>query len=535
MAIEQQIKPEMNTREGKAPSCDKFIKEGDRLYRQHLDVGERCNLLDEALNEYSRALEREPELPDVTVQMAKIFMRQGQYAKAERYAKKALKLSQDSIQLHRGAKRAIYREAFYVLGQIHYQHANHEKAVSMYLAAIQTGGLKSCRARIGMFQARREASSREASKLKALGHALQAFYALVTGLMLFPFEQERMAAGHLMILIPQLMLAWLAEEFGSMESALQRYLDIYRHYPGLSSVGLIIGDIYMDRAQPEKAQYWFERVIEKHPSNAEAHQHLARLYERQEDYPEMIRVYEKLSRLRPGNPHVVCNLANAYYYNQQYKEALGCYETALHLGTENHWKAMVAQSMANIYADYMQNSEAAVAYYEMAKTLDPKEVENYIQLGLMYFQKDDFINAELIYRKAIKLAPENPRLYSNMGYLRWMEGDIDSAVHYYEKAIELDDGYEIPLNNLGVIYLDTLGKVHRAIELFEKATKVNENYALAYYNLGRAHSFINHRLEAAHNFRIAQDLNRYSRELDNDELTARIANLFDPCEMEALD
>ena len=109
---------------------------------------------------------------------------------------------------------------------------------------------------------------------------------------------------------------------------------------------------------------------------------------------------------------------------------------------------------------------------------------------------------------------------------------MPDAIQLYEKAISLDCGYEIPVNNLGVIYLDMLGQVHKAIEYFEQALTIDPDYALAYYNLGRAYSFLDLRLEAAHCLRRAQELNLYTRELDNDELTARITHLFDTCEME---
>ena len=107
-----------------------------------------------------------------------------------------------------------------------------------------------------------------------------------------------------------------------------------------------------------------------------------------------------------------------------------------------------------------------------------------------------------------------------------MAGDIDEAVQYYQRAIELDPFYEIPYNNLGVIYLDHVGKTHDAIQYLKKAVGLNENYALAYYNLGRAFSFINNRTEAAEYYRLAQELNEFTHELDDEELEARIYHLF---------
>jgi tetratricopeptide (TPR) repeat protein len=350
-----------------------------------------------------------------------------------------------------------------------------------------------------------------------------------------PFEKERMPFGYLLSILPRVLVAWAIEETGERQGALDRYLGIHRSFPGLANLGIVIGDIYREMGEMEKAACWFERVLAKHPGNLNAHFHLARLLEQREDFEAMAELYEKLAKLKPGDPHIHCNLANAYYYGQRFNDALVHYESALHLGTNPRWRAMVAQSIANIQADYQDNEDAAIAYYEMAKALDPSDVESYIQLGLLYFQKEDFANAELVYRKALAIAPNNPRLTSNIGYLRWMEGDIENAVNFYERAVSLDDSYEIPLNNLGVIYLDTLGQVQKAIDLFKRSIGINENYALGYYNLGRAYSFLDHRLEAANCFQIARNLNRFSRDLDNDELVERINSLFEACEQEIRD
>jgi tetratricopeptide (TPR) repeat protein len=505
-------------------SFQSSIRQGNRLYQKHLQPDEPSNCLSEALNEYSRALEQDANNPQTAVQMAKIFLRQGNYPKAENYAKKSLKMVNEQ-NLSRKIGASVRQEAYYIMGVIYFRQEELESAQRAFHQSVEAGPFTSCRARFGLFQTFRDMAFGRFYRFSALGPALQAIYSLITCLLLFPFEKERLSIPVLLLWIPRMLMAWVYEEMGMIDEALDQYLAIQRDYPGMGSVAIIIGDIYREKGEIEKACYWFEKVIHKHPGSLEAYYHLARTLEEKEDFAEMARVYEKLLRLKPADPHIYCNLANAYYYMQSYKDALANYEIALQLGTDQQWKAMVAQSIANIYCDYLQNNQAAIAYYHMARNLAPNEIENYIQLGMLYFQKEDYANAELIYRKAIRIAPDNARLHSNLGYLRWMEGDVEQAIQHYEKAISLDSGYEIPM----------LGEVHKAIELFQEAIEIDHHYALAYYNLGRAHSFLDNRLEAANCFRTAQELNQYSRELDNDELTARINHLFDTCEMELRD
>jgi tetratricopeptide (TPR) repeat protein len=504
---------------------------GDRMIKQYYapQCSESC--LDDALNAYAQAMEETPDSPLLNSRMSRVFFMKGQYDRAVAAAKKALTLAAQADNSH-PENRQARSEAHFIQGMIQARQGQLRPAEKLLHTASREAGLRSARIRFALFQAYRDQAMDALWNPRSVLYGAKAIGTLISSLVLLPFEPDRLPFAISMQLLPQLLMAWVMEETRRDEAALQRYLEIAANFPGLASAGLVIGDILREKGELAKARYWFKTVIQRHPANLDAHYHLAQVLEQEENYAEMAEVYQCLNRLKPNDPHINCNLANAYYYMQDYKQALSYYETALQLGKEPVWKGMVAQSIGNIYFDYLQNSQAALAYYQMARHFDPKDVENYVQIGMIYFQNDDHPNAELVYRKALTIAPENPKLYSNLGYLRWLEGDATGAIELYEKAISLDCGYEIPINNMGVIYLDMLGDVHRAIEHFKQAIALDENYSLAYYNLGRAYSFLDNRLEAAQCFQMAQELNQFSRDLDNDELAERIQRLFEPYELE---
>jgi tetratricopeptide (TPR) repeat protein len=515
MLIQKALQSAKPVEVNRSLSYQYFLQEGDKAYRQHLEPAEEGNLLEEALNAYSRAQEQAPDEPEVLARFAKVYYLQGNYEKAERYAQRTLNLSKQP---------AIQGQAYTILGAIAHHKGFYPEAIRTLVKAIRTNRL------LQGGTARWELYSTCCDAIRDQFHpyyALIGLYAFVTAALLLPFQKEGPSLAAYLLMLPTLLLAWFHEETGSYNRALRQCLDLHLHLPGSALLGNIIGSIYQKKGKIDEARHWFESVIQRHPGNLTAYCHLAQLYESQEAYLEVAEIYKKLVRLQPGNPHIWCSRANAAYYAQSYREALQCYETALRLGVNRRWKAMIAQSIANIYADTFQNNEAALAYYRMAQELDPTDIENYIQQGLLYFQKEDYDNAERTYQMACRVSADNARLYSNLGYLRWTAGDIETAIQLYEKAMALDSNYEIPLNNLGVIYLDSLGDVQKAIELFQAAIAINDHYALAHYNLGRAYSFLGQRLEAAQCFRVAQDINQFSRELDNEELTARINHLFD--------
>ena len=109
----------------------------------------------------------------------------------------------------------------------------------------------------------------------------------------------------------------------------------------------------------------------------------------------------------------------------------------------------------------------------------------------------------------------------------WGKGDTEQALQEYELAIANDKNYAIAHNNLGVIYLDDLGRVQRSIELFKNAIQANPNYALAYFNLARATTIIGDKIEAAKLYQISQDINKVTNELDPADIEEKIKELFE--------
>lgn len=131
-----------------------------------------------------------------------------------------------------------------------------------------------------------------------------------------------------------------------------------------------------------------------------------------------------------------------------------------------------------------------------------------------------------VYRNALDLDPKNAQIHCNLGFLYWGKGDIDEALKEYSLAIEFKPDYDIAYNNMGVIYLDDLGRVRQAIDLFKKSVEFNPNYALAHFNLARAIAITGDKIEAAKLYQIAQDINKVTNEIDPQDILDKINALF---------
>jgi len=508
--------------------------ERDNRFKIQMETGLHClhayfdpsheeNPLNEAANAFSMALEEKPFDPAALIALGETYYWQANYSQARVTFQKALDLN--ATQICPRNKQSLSKAHQY-LGLIACSDQSLEQGKLHLTRAIRMAGLQSAQTRWVYAFCLKEWIQHNPQQgwFKQAAFFFTLGYAFLSGLVLLPFQPDVPFLLHRILVVGAVLPLWL---FGTEQDILQKYHDLRQKWPGSNVLALLLGMSYKKTGRYEHARFWLESFLSRHPGNLEAHFQIAELFEDQLDYPAMTKAYQAIIPLQPHNSYVWSGLGTAAYYAHNYPEALRAYQTALQLNSDAKWKAMLAQNMANLYMDCFQNQEAAIGYYELARSWNPQDIENYIQLGILHFQAGDYLNAEQVYLQACRVAPMNARLYSNLGYLRWREQDLERAIQYYEKAIALDTGYEIPMNNLGVIYLDALGQAAKSAELFERALAVNPRYALAYYNLGRAYSLLERRLEAAESFQAAQEINEVSHELDPDELVARIHHLFE--------
>jgi len=106
----------------------------------------------------------------------------------------------------------------------------------------------------------------------------------------------------------------------------------------------------------------------------------------------------------------------------------------------------------NLGVTYEKNGELdnALKEYQVASKKLPVA---YLYMGNIYFQKDEFDEAESCYKKAIKKEPENADAYNNLAWLYFIERkNLDEAERLVSKAIELNPAKKN-------IYHDTLDKI----------------------------------------------------------------------------
>jgi tetratricopeptide (TPR) repeat protein len=495
----------------------RLIAQGDAYYQKHLDIHQPFNTLGLALDEYYQALELTPDCPELLAKVSRVFLRQGEIAKAMAMASKALSFDPNTPEAH------------YVKGYVLYKQGQFKASVEHLGKSIQFGSFGASRYRFAQFYSQ-WAFSKECHALLNVTLKCQAMGSLLSGFMSSLKDPEPSQVHHLLRIFPKLLWGFGLEEKQESEKALAIYHGLYERYLGMAPLMCSVGSVYQKLGDPAMALEWFQRAEKRDALSEGPYYALAQVYEELGDFDGMVASLEKLLRLRPADPEVHCSLANAYALKNQFDLATCHYKSALKLSKNKEWRSLVAHTLGSLYMDVHKNLEAAQNAFELAIELNPKEVQHYIHLGIAHFESGDFHNAERVYQQALKRCESHHKVYSNLGYLKWMNGDVDDAIDLYHQAIALAPDYAIPYNNMGVIYLDALFKVDEAASLMEQAIALNPAYALAHYNLGRAYTLQGRKLEAAQCFHQAQQLNLFTRDLDNDELNERLNSLFNSLE-----
>ena len=89
------------------------------------------------------------------------------------------------------------------------------------------------------------------------------------------------------------------------------------------------------------------------------------------------------------------------------------------------------------------------------------------------------------YKKCVELDPAHAAAYINLGTLYYNRQDYALAEHYYRKAIEVDLKYALAYFDLGNV-LDETGRLADGIRAYQSAIALAPTYADAHYNLALA-------------------------------------------------
>lgn len=122
--------------------------------------------------------------------------------------------------------------------------------------------------------------------------------------------------------------------------------------------------------------------------------------------------------------------------------------------------------------------DEAIRYLNNAITLDASNPQYHYTLGLAYFQKKDYSQAEQAFKKCLILQPEHIMALNSLGVVYQEMKLFDKAEEQYKKAFSIDENFDSACN-LSRLYLEQ-DKLEPALNYIRTALQKNNNSAEAF-------------------------------------------------------
>ena len=489
------------------------IRLGDLYMDWHLDVYQAKQYIDEAIIQYQKACETLLDNGEVYYKIGFAFFHKGELDRALNYFEMALK------------NNANKSQCYFMIANCYKKKERYADALDEADKALKSAFLNTSRIHYLKHRLLRIAFfSNQNSKWKSIVELIMSYLTLP-----FDSEAKKDVAKKFKIIgiSKELYLAAKAARQRHYLDAVKYYSDAIDKMPGFTTLFCLLGDVYRILARHEEAiiEYKMARWIDS--LYLPAYVGLVQAYEEMGEYESAIETYKKFITIHPNNPILHSQIANLYFMKGEHNKAVSHYQSAILLNPKHDKAPEIAQTLGFLLQHFIENDEAAVMAFLTAYVIDTGNLDIYIGLGAAFYEKEDYVNALKVYRRAIELQPANSKIHCNLGFLLWGLGNLTEAISEYELSIKYDPTYAIAHNNLGVIYLDDLAQIQKAADCFKSALEYDPNYALAHYNYARCLAIKGEKVEAAKYYRAALDINALTKEMDPNEIQDRLNSLFE--------
>jgi len=230
-----------------------------------------------------------------------------------------------------------------------------------------------------------------------------------------------------------------------LEKAFTAFSKAHHLFPSDPAYAYNLGWAAYTAGQWSLAQEWFEKAVSNDPNYTDAINYLGLIAENLNNPQQAIQVLKDGLAIDPQHKNMRYNLGRIYYDQGLLSEAKECMEQTVQLNAA----AADAMNYLGLIEKLQGNKDQAIIWFTRAVEVSPEYHYPLFNLGVLYYDMEDF----------------------------------DRAIEYFDKTIVLDTGNVYAYNYLGLI-AENSSKPEGAILNYQKAISINEQFAVGYYNLG---------------------------------------------------
>lgn len=191
-------------------------------------------------------------------------------------------------------------------------------------------------------------------------------------------------------------LANIYQQQGKSQKALKLYQGVLESNPGNASIRRKLGSLYAELGDKEKAIAEWKKLV---AGDYNQHQQLGMIYVSHKMYTDAIKSFQEAIRVNPSYGYLYTQLAAVYNIQGDIEKAAATYLDGLQtVGPSTSQRAAIWKSMLEIYQGERQEPlrQKLIAQYEMVHKAAPRNLNNALTLGEMYFYDGQYAEAQEI-------------------------------------------------------------------------------------------------------------------------------------------
>ncbi len=282
--------------------------------------------------------------------------------------------------------------------------------------------------------------------------------------------------------------------------------------PGNTELRSIMGGLYFNLREYDKAIREYQTIIEIDPKNLVAYLYLATIYAQEKKYDSAEKAYRKMLAMDPDNIigmyyyaktltqmnrwaeaealyHKITlqgpafeaawlGLAALYETQNKYDEAIGVYRRYLEI---NPARISFRMKIADLLVKANKHEAAEKEFQEVLKT-DPANREVRTALGLLYYDMRRFDAAAVQFLSLLETAPNDDKLHYLLANALEQKGDLPAARVEYQKISTVFELYANAQIHTAMIFKKE-GRLDDAILVLTQAIQKKNDQAILYLYL----------------------------------------------------
>lgn len=282
-------------------------------------------------------------------------------------------------------------------------------------------------------------------------------------------------------------LALLAHEQGNTAEEKRYLLEASRLTEGYLNTSLRLGQILLSESNLEEAERHFQIQHRKGREVVSALLGLAQIATRRGDLSQAERRYQEILENEPANLTARLHLIGILREAGRYDQAIALLDQARSLESlscTDH--CAIAQG----FFDFGRYREAADQY---RRIVESGEADSgvYNDLANCYFKLEEFDQAELFYREALRLRPDDYSANRNLGLTLARSHRESEAIALLAQALNKSPDSAELIHTVGDLYRRT-GQPHKALPYYERFLSLEPTDTLALYHLSECYLTMGH-------------------------------------------